>query len=204
MTKDENALHFGPIGEKALHICVDLQRLFAEDTEWKTPWAERVLPNVERIVRAHPDRTLFTRFVPARRSGEGQGTWRRYYERWSSMTVEALGEEMVDLVPSLAGFAPPAAIFDKTVYSPWVDPAFDETLRERGVDTLIVTGGETDVCVLGTVLGGVDRGYRMILVMDALCSSSDDAHDAQLEVYRRRYGQQVETISTEPLLREWR
>ena len=200
---EEGDLHFGPIGGNALHVCVDLQRLFAEETDWKTPWAERVLPNARRIVEAHPERTLFTRFVPARHPGEGQGTWRRYYERWSSMTLDELGEEMVELVPSLAAFVPPALVFDKAVYSPWMEPTFDEMLRSRGTDTLIVTGGETDVCVLGTVLGGVDRGYRMILVTDALCSSSDDAHDAQIEVYRRRYGQQVETIATENLLKQW-
>ncbi|WP_026358302.1 cysteine hydrolase family protein [Aureimonas ureilytica] len=200
---EEGDLRFGPIGGKALHVCVDLQRLFAEETDWKTPWAERVLPNARRIVEAHPERTLFTRFVPARHPGEGQGTWRRYYERWSSMTLDELGEDMVELVPSLAAFVPPALVFDKAVYSPWMEPAFDEMLRSQGTDTLIVTGGETDVCVLGTVLGGVDRGYRMILVTDALCSSSDDAHDAQIEVYRRRYGQQVETIATENLLKQW-
>ena len=31
---------------------------------------------------------MFTRFIPARRPGEGEGIWRRYYERWASMTIE--------------------------------------------------------------------------------------------------------------------
>ncbi len=203
MTDDVSDLRFGPIGPHALHLCVDMQRLFAEDTEWKTPWMERVMPVVERIVEAHAGETIFTRFMPARHSGEGSGTWRRYYERWGSMTLDALGDEMADLVPGLARFVPPGTLFDKDVYSPWVDPAFDEMLRARGADTVIVTGGETDVCVLGTVLGAVDRGYRVILVTDALCSSSDNAHDAQVEVYRSRYGQQVETVTADILLRRW-
>ena len=38
------------------------------------------------------------------------------------------------------------------------------------VDTLVVTGGETDICVLATVLGAVDRGFRVVLVSDAICS----------------------------------
>lgn len=203
MTCQDSELRFGPIGPNALHICVDLQRLFADDTDWKTPWMTRVLPRVERIATVHAERTIFTRFIPARRAGEGHGTWRRYYERWESMTLERLGDEMADLVPSLSFLAPPAAIFDKTVYSPWVDPRFDEMMQARHADTLVITGGETDVCVLGTVLGAVDRGYRVIVVMDALCSSSDAAHDAQMAVYQGRYGQQVETLTTDDLLRHW-
>jgi nicotinamidase-related amidase len=59
-------------------------------------------------------------------------------------------------------------------------------LREREVDKLVVTGPETDVCVRATVLGAVDHGYRVVLVPDAICSSSDEGHDALLTLYHRR------------------
>jgi nicotinamidase-related amidase len=199
----EPGLRHGPLGANCVHLCVDMQRLFSEKTDWNTPWMVRVLPNIRRIVEAHPGETIFTRFIPLRRAGDGRGTWRRYYEHWSSMTLESLGERMVDLVPDLAAFAPPAEIVDKTVYSPWLDDALDCRLAARGTDTLIVTGGETDVCVLGTVLGGVDRGYRIVVVTDALCSSTDETHDASMGVYRNRYGQQVETVETEEVLAAW-
>ena len=39
------------------------------------------------------------------------------------------------------------------------------------------SGSETDVCVLATVLDAVDIGYRVIVVRDAICSSSDEGHD---------------------------
>ena len=125
MNREDSDLRFGPIGPNALHICVDLQRLFAEETDWKTPWMQRVLPQVEAIVAAHAERTIFTRFIPARHVGDGHGTWRRYYERWESMTLDRLGDEMADLVPSLQAFVQPALVFDKPVYSPWIDPRFD-------------------------------------------------------------------------------
>lgn len=201
---DRNSLHFGPLGETALHLCVDMQRIFAEDTEWKTPWMERVTPRVRDIVAADPARTIFTRFIPAERPGDGEGTWKRYYERWSSMTLERLGRDMIELVPDLARYAPPAEILDKHVYSPWAETDLDGRLRRRRIDTLIVSGGETDVCVLATVLGAVDRGYRVVLATDALCSSSDETHDALLAVYHRRYGQQVETVDVDVILSNWR
>ncbi len=167
------------------------------------PWLERVLPIVERITAARPERTIFTRFIPAQAPGEGSGTWRRYYERWSSMTFERLPPGSVDLLPSLQRFVPPGEILDKTTYSPWMDDALDASLRRRGADTLIITGTETDVCVLASVLGAVDRGYRVVLPIDALCSSSDNTHDALLTLYRERYGQQVEAVSTDEILRSW-
>src|SRR3546814_17853162 len=105
------------------------------------------------------------------------------------MTIDRIGRDMVDLVPELAGFVPPAAIVDKRVYSPWTETDIGERLRARGVDTLVVTGGETEVCVLATVLGAVDRGSRVVVVTDALCSSTDETHDALMTVYRNRYGQ---------------
>lgn len=200
----EDALRFGPIGPQAAHLCVDMQRLFAEDTAWRTPWMQRVAPKVRRIVEAKPERTIFTRFIPAGAPGEGEGVWRRYWQRWAEMTVQRLGADMVELIPELAGFAPPAAVIDKTHYSPWIDQTLQQLLRERAIDTLLVSGGETDMCVLTSVLGAVDRGYRVILVTDALCSSSDRAHDAMLTLYHERYGQQVETVKTETILREWR
>ena len=202
--KVKHGLRFGPLGDGALHLCVDMQDMFAGDTEWHTPWMERVLPNVERIVRRNPARTLFTRFVSARDAASAPGTWRRYYERWHAMTLAELDPAMVELMPALAGFVPPAQVFDKTTYAPWIHGDLDARLRRRGIDTLVVTGGETDVCVLGTVLGAVDRGYRVVVVVDALCSASDETHDAMVLLYTSRYGQQVETALTDEVLEHWR
>ena len=201
---NKNELRYGELGANCVHLCVDMQRLFAEGTDWETPWMDRVLPNVRRIVEMHPTETIFTRFIPAQRSGEGHGTWRRYYERWSSMTIDALGPDMVELMPELAAFVPPAQTVDKHVYSPWTETDLHARLQRRKVDTLVVTGGETDVCVLATVLGAVDLGYRVVVAKDALCSSSDETHDASLEVYHSRYGLQVEPVTTDVVLANWK
>jgi nicotinamidase-related amidase len=111
---------------------------------------------------------------------------------------------MVELVPELRELAPPAEVLDKKVYSPWFEQQLTDSLARRGADALIVSGGETDVCVLAAVLGAVDRGYRVVVVKDGLCSSSDAAHDASMTVYLRRYGQQVEVATVDAILAEWR
>lgn len=196
-------LPFGPIPPNAVHLCVDMQRLFAEDTPWRTPWMTRVLPVVAALCEHRADRTCFTRFIPAARPGEGQGAWRRYWTHWASMTLEELGEDRVALLPELARFVPPARVLDKSVLSPWVGTGLCASLRTAGVDTLVVSGAETDVCVLAAVLGAVDLGFRVIVVTDALCSSSDESHDALLALYRERYGQQIETADCDAVLDAW-
>ena len=197
----EDGLPHGALGNSSLHVCVDMQRLFAEQTDWHTPWMMRIVPQIARLAASRP--TIFTRFIPADRPGEGEGNWRRYYERWASMTIERLGAPMIELVPELASLVPPGELVDKRVYSPWVDNTLQDRLVACGIDTLVVSGGETDVCVLATVMGAIDRGYRVVIVTDGLCSSSDETHDALLRLYFGRFGQQVETATTEQILANW-
>lgn len=187
-----------------LHLCVDMQRLFAEPTAWRTPWMNRVLPTVVDICASHPDSNWFTRFIPAASPRDSQGVWREYWSKWRSMTLKEIGADMVDLVEDLQPFAARGRVFDKCVYSPWLRPALETAIREHAIDTLIITGAETDVCVLATVLGGVDRGLRIIMVTDALCSSSDASHDALIDLYSRRYSAQIETVDADELLANWR
>jgi nicotinamidase-related amidase len=73
----------------------------------------------------------------------------------------------------------------------------------READGLIVTGSETDVCVLATVLGAVDLGYRVVVVTDGVCSSSDTGHDALMTLYHQRFSEQVETATAEEVLARW-
>lgn len=192
------------LGASCAHLCVDMQRMFAEQTDWHTPWMDRVLPAVERLAAARPAQTIFTRFIPATRPGDGHGRWRHYFERWSSMTLEALPPGATDLVPRLARLSPPAEVVDKPVYSPWWDGRLHRRLQERGIDTLIVSGAETDVCVLATTLGAVDLGYRVLIPTDALCSSSDRTHEALMALYRERFSQQIEACTVDEVIQRWR
>lgn len=197
--ENSESLRFGPLGTSWAHLCIDMQCMFAQRTEWHTPWLERVLPNVIQLVRISPPRTIFTRFIPPHSSTDADGTWMRYFQRWSSMTRERLPLEMIELVPELRSFVPPAKIEDKQVMSAWAG-SLHTKLNIAGVDTLIISGAETEVCVLATVMGAIDRGYRVIIVCDAVCSGADSTHDAMLEIYRSRFGMQVETVTTADLL----
>ncbi len=188
---------------RTVHLCVDMQRIFTAEGPWPTPWMTRVLPMVVELVNRFPERTVFTRFMTPRRPDDMPGAWRAYYERWRETTRERIDPELLELVEPLAQFAPPAHVIDKARYSGLAEAALPAHMRERRADGLIVTGSETDVCVLATVLGAVDAGYPVILVRDAVCSSSDQGHDALICIFTRRYGRQIEVADAGDVLARW-
>lgn len=197
------ALRHGPIAANAVHICVDMQVLFASGSPWQVPWFEKTLPNIRRIATAHAAATIFTRFLPPKRPSDARGTWRPYYERWRCVTLEEAAPAIIDLAPELAEYAPPAEVVDKTVYSPWMQGRLDALLWRRPTATLVVSGAETDVCVLATVLGAIDRGFRTIVALDAVCGSADETHDAMLRYYSTRFSEQIELAKTAEILENW-
>jgi nicotinamidase-related amidase len=197
------SIRFGRLGETAAHLCIDMQTMFAERTDWHVPWMQRVLPFVQRLAQGKIGRTVFTRFVPPDNPEQMKGTWQRYYQRWRHMTGERIDPAMIDLVPPLRALVPPATVVDKSHYSPFTEQTLPGLLRERGIDTLVITGSETDVCVLAAVLDAVDRGYRVVVAADALCSVSDEAHDALLALYGQRFSQQIEVAGSEEILAAW-
>ncbi len=60
---------------------------------------------------------------------------------------------MTDQTPELR-YMPPGQVFNKRT---------DKLLAKSGADHLLVTGGETDMCVLGAVLEAIDRGKELRL-----------------------------------------
>lgn len=190
--------------EAAIHLCVDMQRIFARGGVWETPWMERVLPVVVDVSNHYARSTIFTRFITPEHPEQRPGRWQRYYQRWEAALRPNLKPEQLDLVPELQRLAPPAQVIDKPVYSAFKHSPLASLLVEGGIGTVVVTGAETDVCVLATVLDAVDLGFRVVLVEDALCSSSDPGHDALMTMYRTRYGQQIDLVSREMLFDLWK
>jgi len=192
-----------PLGPATLHLCIDMQRLFSADGPWPTPWMERVLPTVVRIAERAPDRTVFPRFIPPFRPEDMPGAWRRYYEEGRQVTREPLDPRLLELMPPLQRLVPPAIVLDKPVYSAFAGHRLRDLVTERSIDTLLITGSETDMCVLATVLGAVDLGLRVVIVSDGVCSSSDEGHDSLLTLYSKRFSYQVETVRSDVVLAQW-
>ena len=112
------------------------------------------------------------------------------------MTQEELDRRLIDLVPSLARFVPPATVIDKKVIPlAWLRSLPSPHRPKRQHRDCVRR--RDDVCVLTTVLGAIDGGFRVIIASDALCSSADSLHDAILKLYGDRFNEQVEVVTTE-------
>lgn len=194
----------GPLGPEACHVAIDMQVFFASGSEWAVPDTLRVLPVVERLARHAPASTVFTRFMPPRTAEEATGQWQTYYRRWASVLGRANDSAIYGLLPSLAAMAPPAHVVDKSTYSAFEAPAFTALLDRLGCRSLIITGIETDVCVLTTAFSALDRGLRVVLVSDGLGSGSAAGHAAILETLAPRYAPQIEIVDSQTILERWR
>jgi nicotinamidase-related amidase len=188
------------LSSASVHMVIDMQRIFAEDTDWRMADIGLLIPNIVAITRALPERSLFTRFVTPHRAEHATGRWQHYYRRWQQFTGAVMSAELVELMAELVPLAKPENVLDKPTYSAFEVPACSARLTQLGADTLIFSGVETDVCVLATLLAAVDRGYRVIAVADALGSSSAAGHRATLEHVLPRMPDQIEIVDTASVL----
>lgn len=191
-----------PLG-RALHLCIDMQRLFSDEGPWSMLWLPRVLPQCVALARHRPEATIFTRFITPQSPDAAEGAWRHFYQRWPQTTRARIDPALLELVPELACLAPPAPVFDKPVYSAFAGRNLVAHLRERGADTVILSGAETDICVLSSALGAVDHGFHVVIATDAVCSFSDMGHNALLTLFKERFSQQIYTAEVDQILDEW-
>jgi nicotinamidase-related amidase len=193
-----------PLSQNTLHVVIDMQRLFAEKTEWHTPPLMKILPNVTALAKASGARTVYARFTTPANPAAAPGQWQTYYSRWASVTTDVMDPAMWDLVTPLAELRRNGHVIDKPTFSLFGTPEFTALLARLGTDTLVFTGVETDMCVLASVLPAVDLGLRVIIVTDAVASSDQAAHDATLTHLLPRLSDQIELVDTATILNAWK
>ena len=193
-------LYRGLLDDKALHICIDMQRIFLEPGPWFAEAGLDLLPKIDQLLQARHISPIFTKFITPSTPNEAIGSWQTYYKFWHQVTKEEAGEEWLTLHPSLKKFAKSANTFDKTTYDAFASGSFRSSIERANPSALVFSGIETDVCVLATVLTAVDLGYRTIVVKDAVISSDLNSHNACFEFLFPRYSQQIEIATVADIL----
>ena len=186
-----------------LHVVIDMQRLFVEHSEWSVPDLPKIIPPILKLTEAHPRETVFTRFITPSTPERAQGQWRHYYRHWHSVTLAEMDPALLDLIQPLPKHARPDAILDKPSHGGFESPAFVEALASRNASVLVLTGVETEVCVLAFAFAATDRGYRVIIVEDAVASSSAAGHRAALDAIYPRLDQQIQIATVDQVLAAW-
>jgi ureidoacrylate peracid hydrolase len=79
-------------------------------------------------------------------------------------------------------------VIDKTRYSTFVGTDFGERLADLGVDTLIVCGVTTEICVESTVRDAFARDIRIFVPSDATAAADAQRHEDALRVIAYGFG----------------
>ena len=79
-------------------------------------------------------------------------------------------------------------VLDKTRYSAFYGTNLEERLRELGVDTVIVCGVTTNICVESTVRDAFFRDIRTIVPSDGTAAVTPELHEGALRDFEYGFG----------------
>jgi ureidoacrylate peracid hydrolase len=107
------------------------------------------------------------------------------------------GAEFYDGIAPLPG----ERIVIKHRYSAFINTDLNTVLRARGVESVLVTGVATNVCVETTARDAYVFDYYVTLVEDCSAAYSQAAHSATLENIRNHFGL---VASSQEIMETWR
>jgi len=175
--------------------------------EYFTRVQQLVVPNCQKlqsVFRSVRANIVYTLFGSLREDGRDMPRWAR---EDNALGRAVVGEPMYPQVThpscqvddSLAP-APGELILPKTTSGPLNSTKLDQMLHTLGIDTLVVTGVVTDVCVIQTAREFADRDFKVVVVEDACASVTAARHHAALETFADVFGHVRSTESVIKLL----
>lgn len=110
--------------------------------------------------------------------------WKGHRRFYADIGAERDCTEVIDELAPLPG----EHLIDKFGYGAFHGTALDTTLRALGVQSLVVTGTVTQICVEETAREAFHHGYRTTLARDAVSSYLPDLHAATLKNFAHKFG----------------
>lgn len=212
--KDQAPLSFEI--EKSALLIVDVQRYFArpdypfgQTFEKLLPGATNgyfkrveaiVLPNIKRLQETFRARRLPVIFCGAgsyTQDGSDLPQWLSDFNQLSLMLLGARSIPMVDdpswQIDDTVAPLPGEMVINKTSSGPLNSTRIDQILHNMGINSLVVCGLTTAVCVAQTARETADRGFRVVVAEDACTEMSEELHRAALETFSMTFGRVRDT-----------
>jgi aldehyde dehydrogenase (NAD+) len=151
-------------------LLVDLQHDYLKRPGLQ-PRAEELVPNVVRLLELcrRSGIPVFHSMTRVRADGSDRMPHWKRENRWECVE----GTPGV-LPPREAGPLPGEGVFAKTFFNPFDNPELGAALGSRRIDTLIVAGLYTHVCVRAAVLDAYRLGQEVWLARDAVASTEPE------------------------------
>ena len=108
-------------------------------------------------------------------------------------------EECTAVIDELAPL-PGEHQIEKFNYGAFYSTTLDPILRSMGVESCVVTGTVTQICVEETARQSFHHGFRTTLVRDAVSSFAPDLHAATLKNFASKFGWVEDSVAVMRLL----
>lgn len=187
---------------KTALVVVDMQNGFMvpELGHAACAMAHEIVPNINRLAGAVRATGGTVVWIQTAYTDETLTSWSTLYgmvgrkgaeRRKFSLSPENKGYE---IFPELK-VGPADLIVVKKRYSAFIQGSSDieAVLRERGLDTLLITGTVTNVCCESTARDAMMRNFRTIMVTDGNAANTDEDHNAALNNFYLTFGDIMST-----------
>jgi ureidoacrylate peracid hydrolase len=166
--------------------------------------AEQIVPNINRLARAVRESGGTVVWIKTTFKQDALKNWSTYFEmvtpqqgakRIAALTAGSKGHELwaaLDVWPA-------DLIVEKTRFSAFIQGSSDlaEVLRDRGIDTVLITGTVTNVCCESTARDAMMLNFKTIMVTNGNAAVTDEDHSASLCAFYLTFG---DIMSTEMLI----
>jgi nicotinamidase-related amidase len=177
---------------KAAVLVIDMINDFVTGV-FKNERAKKIIPNVKTLLDFSRENRIPVVYINDAHLPEVDAefkVWRQHAVAgtWGAQVVEELKPEKGDYV------------LQKRRYSAFQGTGLDQLLRELKVDTLILTGVVTDICIQHTAADAFFRGYKLIVPEDCVEAVNEETQKAALKYLKMIYG--CEITSVEKIVRK--
>ncbi len=154
-----------------------------------------VIPANVRLLRAFREagrRVIYTRVGPLLADGADLIPRRRRRDRDQLAEHDApalwpVGTSEHAIIDELAP-RPGELVFDKNSSGAFNSTGIDQILHNLGIESLIITGIATEMCVETTARDASDRGFNVVIVEDATATFEPISHISSLYNWSKTYG----------------
>jgi nicotinamidase-related amidase len=168
-------------------IIIDMLREFVHG-RLRSPEAENIVPNIKELLV-----TARKNSVPVIYVADKHFPVDHELKVWGEHALyNSPDSEIIDeLKPSSRDY-----VLYKRTYSGFRGTGLDILLRDLGIDTVILTGIHTHICVLHTAYDAFYYGYNIYIVRDAVAAFSREDHEYSLKYMEKVYGAKIIDLTT--------
>jgi ureidoacrylate peracid hydrolase len=192
----------GLVPAKTALIVVDMQNAFMLPEVAHSPclMAQEIVPNINKLAKAVRETGGTVVWIKTTYTDETLESWSTLYgmigpqgtkKRAQALAAGSKGHELwrgLDVQPA-------DLMVEKNRYSAFIQGSSDlaAILRERRLDTLLITGTVTNVCCESTARDAMMLNFKAIMVTDGNAALTDEFHNASLIGFYLTFGDIMST-----------